>query len=662
MRIAGPALALLFLLQDVEYVKKATREETRAASIEATLKKQPALTLGGWKYIGPFDNAGGRGVMAKYPPELEIDLAGEYVGADKRMVKWQDGARFKDGAVINLNLFNRLNYSVCYLYRAIEADGPATCTAYVGSDDSVSVWVNGERVHDYLQPRGMPAKKDEVEIALKKGTNHLLFKVANWEGPTEFTFQLERLAPSALAKLEARLDKDFPAAGERGFYRIETIDTPRGVVFEVGGMGFWPDGSLVACTRRGEIWRLKGKEWTRWACGLHEPLGLCPGETGEVWCVQRPELTHVKDTDGDGEADLYETVSAGWGMSGHYHEFAFGPVRDKEGNFWGTLNVDFWNAAVGGARAPYRGWSFKVTPKGEFVPWSSGLRSPDGIGLSPDGELFVTDNQGDFLGTSPIHHITKGAFHGHPAGLRWDKSFEGDPFKTPMAELDKRRKPPAVLIPFGPMGHSPTEPVWDTTGGKFGPFEGHMFVGDQTQSNLVRVTLEKVGGEYQGACYPFRYGFVSGLHRLAFAKDGSLWVGQTDRGWDAVGGKPWGLQRVVWLGQVPFEIHTMSLVKDGFELTFTKPVDRETASRAASYSMQCYHYHYWQTYGSPQVANAPVRIDSVSVSEDGRKVTLVVPSLPTRKVYELHVKGVKGADGSELLHGAAYYTLNRVRP
>ena len=69
-------------------------------------------------------------------------------------------------------------------------------------------------------------------------------------------------------------------------------------------------------------------------------------------------------------------------------------MRDSKGNFWGAIS----GIGVGGA-GKYFGWSFKVTPKGEYIPWSSGLRSPNGLGLTPDDELFVTDNQGEYMGS-----------------------------------------------------------------------------------------------------------------------------------------------------------------------------------------------------------------------------------------------------------------------
>jgi hypothetical protein len=105
-------------------------------------------------------------------------------------------------------------------------------------------------------------------------------------------------------------------------YRVETIPTPKGIAPEIGGITFAPDGRLAAAFRRGYIYLLDpaNLRWEKFAEGLQSPLGIIPGKPDEFFVVHLPELTRIVDTDRDGEADLYETVSDSWGMSGNYHE------------------------------------------------------------------------------------------------------------------------------------------------------------------------------------------------------------------------------------------------------------------------------------------------------------------------------------------------------
>ena len=190
----------------------------------------------------------------------------------------------------------------------------------------------------------------------------------------------------------------------------------------------------------------------------------------------------------------------------------------------------------------------------------------------------MTDNQSDWVPTGSLYHVRKDHFFGHPASLVWKKEWKNrDPFNAPITELDKMRTRAAVLFPQGIMANSPSQPLVDMTKGKFGPFSGQMFIGEMNRDRILRVMLEKVGGEFQGACIPFidGRGLRVGNNRLAFAPDGSLWVGQIGfGGWLGES----GMQKIVFSGNTPMDVHTMSLTSNGFELTFTQPVDATTVT------------------------------------------------------------------------------------
>ncbi|MBI2686514.1 MAG: hypothetical protein HYX27_09385 [Acidobacteria bacterium] len=474
-------------------------------------------------------------------------------------------------------------------------------------------------------------------------------------------------------------------------YRVENVPLPRDIAPEVAGVAFGVDGQLAVTFRRGYLYLLDTKtgRWKRFAEGLQSPLGVMAADKpGEYFVAHLPELTRVADTDGDGVADLYETVADGWGISGNYHEFLYGPVRDKQGNFYLSLGLSSNGAEprmpvrgeftskgrqakeqkegiVGkvGHYSPttYRGCSLKITPVGAVELVSCGFRQPNGLGFNGEGDLFATDNQGDWVGTSPLHHVTPGAFHGHPASLNWAPWFGGrDPVETPVAELDQLRKMPAIQFPQNDMGGSVTQPLLDTTRGAFGPYTGQMLVAEWTYPRILRADLEKVGGEYQGAACLFfdGNGLRAGNNRIALSPDGkSLYTAQTSRIW----GTSEGLQRIVYTGKTPMDILHMRLLKDGFELEFTKPVNAAMARDAAAYSLVSYFYKYHSTYGSPKTDVQPEKVTAVSVSPDGRKVRLMVEGLRARRIYELRPKGIRGVDGSVLCTTEAAYTLNKLR-
>ncbi len=480
------------------------------------------------------------------------------------------------------------------------------------------------------------------------------------------------LAATALLSVAAA-SRPAAAVEEADYYRAVSFNPP-GLDLEVSGLLTLKDGRVMVATRGGEIFVIEDAygdptkaRFRRWAFGLATPLGLLEHQ-GAIWIAQRGELTRVRDTDRDGAADAFETVGDGWEVSGNYHEYAFGPVLDRKGQMWITLNKPFGEELYG--RAHWRGWAVRMNPKtGAMTPIATGLRSPAGVEASPTGEIFYTDNQGEWCNASKLAVIEPGEFHGHPWGLPTcalpaAAAAVKCPKEVPEGELMKDLKAkipnfkmPAVWFPYDKMGKSPSGLRWDLTKGKFGPFAGQVFVGDQHHAQVMRVFLEKVNGHWQGAAFRFREGLESGVVRLGFGADGSLFVGMTNAGWGSKGSKPWGLQRLVWTGKVPFEIHEMRARKDGFELTFTKPVDPAVLGAPGTFDLSSYTYRLRSNYGGPEEDVAQLVVRSAVVGRDRRSVRLVVDGLRAGYVHELKLKGARAEDGTPLLHPEAYYTL-----
>ncbi|MDP4585129.1 MAG: hypothetical protein NWT04_14550 [Verrucomicrobiales bacterium] len=480
------------------------------------------------------------------------------------------------------------------------------------------------------------------------------------------------ILPALLATaLRAELPK------ESDYYTITSIPAPAGEVIEGGGIELIPDGRVAVCTRRGQIWMIenafehpaKPAKWTLFAEYLHEPLGLA-WRDGWLYVVQRPEVTRLRDDNSDGRADLFETVSDGWGVNGDYHEYTFGSQFDKEGNIWTTLCL----TGSFTAQSLYRGWALRISHDGKLLPTASGVRSPGGVGFNAEGDVFYTDNQGPWNGSSSLKWIKPGSFQGNPNGNIFYAFAEGAagerPLDPPYTEQGSRTVteranipelvPPAVILPHAKVGNSPTGIVPDMSSGKFGPFAGQVFVGEQTHSKIHRVFLEKVNGLYQGAMFPFLEGFKSGNIALRLSDDGALFTSGSNRGWGARGGMPYNFERINWTGRVPFEIHEMRALPDGFELTFTQPVDKASAIDA-SFKMTAYTYIYQKAYGSPEVDQVTPKVTVASVADDGLSLKLEVEPLTRGHVHELESAGLKTtAGGHGLLHPQAYYTLNEI--
>lgn len=459
---------------------------------------------------------------------------------------------------------------------------------------------------------------------------------------------------------------------ESDYYKITTFETPIGEVIEAGGFQMMPDDSIAVCSRRGDIFRIRdpfaeqvgAEQFSVIARGLHEPLSLA-WRDGWLYATQRCEVTRMRDEDGDGAADVFETVADGWGISTDYHEYAFGSKFDKDGNMAVTLCLTgSFNSDV-----PYRGWAMKITPDGETIPMTSGVRSPAGIGADAKGRWFYTDNQGPWNGTCALKPLLQGKFVGHPGGFKWYADAESTMGPQPLepesgsrmhTESDRiaELEMPVVLFPYDKMGKSASGIACDTTDGKFGPFKNQLFVADQSASTIMRVFLEEIDGHVQGVCFPFRSGFASGNVGVEMTPSGSLFVGGTNRGWGSVGNRPFAIERLDWTGKVPFEILAMRLKNDGFELEFTQPVDPEAAANPSAYQLQTYTYEYRSQYGSPEVDHTRPTVRSATVSEDRMKVRLVIDGLQRGHVHEFLCDSITNATGQRLLHPQAYYTAS----
>jgi uncharacterized cupredoxin-like copper-binding protein len=399
-------------------------------------------------------------------------------------------------------------------------------------------------------------------------------------------------------------------------------------------------------------------------------LGLAY-RNGSFYCTQRGELTKITDTNNDGYADSYEPVYR-FDLSGNYHEYAYGPVFDKNGDMYVTLNVAW--IGYGEALAKWHGWLLKIKEDGTMEPIAAGLRSPAGFMVNSANDVFFGENQGDWVGSGRVTHLKKGDFAGNAGSLNWSGEPES-PLKLTKAQLKtvddgrpmheaakviKELKLPAVWFPHTLMGISTADILEDTTGGAFGPFAGQYFVSDQGHSKIMRMTLEKVKGNYQGACYPFREGFASGLIRLRFGIDGSMFGGMTSRGWASTGKELYALQRLEWTGKIPFEMKNISARPDGFEIEFTRPVNQKQAKNAATYEVTGFTYRYQHQYGSEIINSKKAKLKAIQVSADGTKVRLVLDSLREGYIHELKLHDLFAADGLNLLHNTAYYTLNNI--
>jgi len=465
-------------------------------------------------------------------------------------------------------------------------------------------------------------------------------------------------------------------------YRLETITLPKGVPPEAGGLKFDSEGNLYVALRRGDILMAKPTadpakfQWKLFATGFHNACGIEVIAPRHIVISQMPELTEVRDTDGDGLADSYRALTTAWGVSGNYHE-TNEICSDGKGGYYIAVGTASHNGPTFhrlrgeyskiGRRGRnfssvlWKGWVMHYAADGKVSPFAKGFRMHNGIMRDSKGGIWCTDNQGDWRATTPLYHVKKNNFYGHPSSLVWDPNWPvgKDPLKMSLKEINAMRTRAAVLIPYKEMNRSASEPV--EVPDQFGPFAGQMLIPDNNGTRITRVMLDEVNGDYQGACTHFvnGHGMLSGGNRAVFSPDGkSLYTGHTVRGW----GKPSeGLQRITWLGKTPLDIKTMKLTKSGFLLTLTRPVDPADGFAHEQFSLRSFRYEDKWSYGGPKLDQRDEVVAARQI--DSTKIEVDVQNLVAGRVYQLTItgrKGGKGKGGVQLANKDFYYTLNQL--
>lgn len=546
------------------------------------------------------------------------------------------------------------------------------------SDDGGFLYIDNKQIIDNDGYHG--ARPRDGEVILKKGKHPI--RINYFEGGGGYTLSLQwakhgdnkfSIIPNAvLSHTKKQFKKTAPyipisevtknvpgdRISETSVHPAFDLHQARPESFlpKVGGMDFMSDSSLIVCTwdSVGPVYKLEGVtrnnpekiKVTRIATGLAEPLGI-KVVNDTIYVLQKQELTRLIDTDKDGIIDDYQTVSDAWDVSANFHEFAFGLVY-KDGYFYATLATAI---EPGGAsvikQIQDRGKVVKIsknTGKAEFI--ASGLRTPNGIGIGVDGEIFVADNQGDWLPSSKILHVKEGAWYGSRS-----VDFEGT--------ANLKETLPVVWLPQDEIGNSPSQPAYLNVG----PYKGQQIHGEVTHGGLKRVFVEKVNGEYQGAVFRFTQGLEGGVNRTIWGPDGSIYVGMIGNpgNWSTPGGKWYGLQRLTYNGKSVFEMLAVRAKSNGMEIEFTEPLGERYGNAAADYDIQQWYYKPTKEYGGPKLGLENLNVKSVNISPDRRKVFLELDGIKPNHVVYVHLAGVFLTDkNNQIWSTEAWYTMNNI--
>ncbi|MEO0476098.1 MAG: hypothetical protein AAF085_09055 [Planctomycetota bacterium] len=472
-------------------------------------------------------------------------------------------------------------------------------------------------------------------------------------------------------------------------YQLTNI-RPNEMKMPVGGLGMLSDGRLVVARfnarslkapspttdPNGELWLISNPDsddpnkvtGEKIADNMFEPSGVYV-INDEIFVSQRSELSKFTYNASTKQWDK-EAIASGWDTN-DFHQISAGlpwipgPTADHPGFFYMSRGAGLGK----NQNPPNHGSVWKIDlskPAGENVEvLSGGHRTPNGLGLNKAGECFVIDNQGGWTPANEINHVQKGKFYGYHQRHDPPKAY-GSPFQPEVKDGVTGVTEAAIRLPQDEIGNSPTELLMFPDG--FG-FDGQLALGDMRYGGLNRVFLEEVNGVYQGCVMRFTQGLEAGPNRIFFGPDGSLYVGGI--GGNHGGTWSWqdpqrsnrrayqGLERLTPTGKSAFEIHHMTVTKDGFVLSFTQPVAKETLENPATYEVSQWTYKATGKYGGPKIDKHGLEITSATASADGKSVTLKISELKEGYVVYLRTDPLSTA-GKAIWSGEVWYTLNEI--
>ena len=439
------------------------------------------------------------------------------------------------------------------------------------------------------------------------------------------------------------------------------------------GLAWRPNGQLIVTSLKGRVWSGTDTDGD----GLEDHLQPLDGEWAAPFGVSAADdyvdvinkwgLVRLFDKDQDGVVEKFETLASGWGHTADYHDWAVGLVKDRRGNyFMATSCQQDQRPAVA---AQWRGMVLKLVPRTgttdrprrfQVVPVTGGHRFPIGIAQNRSGDLFVTDNQGNYNPFNELNHVISGARYG------FINSVDRKPdFQPPLT-------PPAIDIPHpwtrsvnGICFLESPQAKGTSPQASFGPFEGQLVGCEYDTRRLIRMSLQQVGDTTQGAAYPFTFVAPTAGEPLlgpltcAVSPAGDLYVGCIrDSGWGGANNIGTLVRLRLEPEKLPVGIAEVRTIRDGFEIVFTGSVNRELAGDKARYAISSFTRVSTPTYGGPDQQRRNETIQSIQVDPTARRVRIQLPDMREGFVYEFHLQ--KLVSGERLFFpDEAYYTLRK---
>jgi len=500
------------------------------------------------------------------------------------------------------------------IVRALSADTATGVTVLLGrTKDADRIGVRGPGRREQLdgwEVYRIPAGKQQVEIA---------YAPVGAARPTGWPEEHGTLAFTDFSAKKVVTQGELSTkTGEP--YVTDRIKLPDDNAWKapmyVSGVDFFDDGRVAICTFHGDVWigsgldaKLEQVTWERFATGLYHPLGL-KVVNGMIHVTCRDGLWKLQaGPDGKGSAQTYAVFNSDIQVTKNFHEFVFDLQADDAGNFYFIKAGPVKKGGRGfDDLCDHHGVLFKVSPDGSTMSVvATGFRAPNGLGISPTGQLTSGDNEGTWTPVCRLNWIKQGGFYGVPPLAH--RTTEPTDYDRPLCWMPKD------------VDNSSGGQVW-VTSDQWGPWKGRLLHLSYGMCSLYGVLPQEVEfrgqPQMQGGLTRFNVNFDSGAMRARFnPKDGQLYVVGL-RGWQTTAVKNGCLQRVRYTGEKVRTPLDLKVTQGRVEVRFGEALDPAVAKDPGSWNIEIWNYLWSAAYGSPDLSTKVKPVPAAEVGKDGK--------------------------------------------
>lgn len=451
------------------------------------------------------------------------------------------------------------------------------------------------------------------------------------------------------------LSSPIQVGAENGAYAEDVFVLPKinpwNSRMRPSGIDFMKDGkAAIVCTIDGEVYRLEGitqKEgmikWHRMATGLFQPLGI-KYHKGEIYVGCRDQIVRLKDLNGDGETDFYESFNSDHQVTEHFHEFAMGLQTDEQGNFYYAKSGRHARRSL----VPQHGTLLKVSSDGQQTEiLANGFRAANGVCLNSDGSFYVTDQEGYWNPMNRINRVTKGGFYGNMYGYNPPADSSDEAMIHPIAWVDMK------------YDRSPAELLW-VDSDRWGPLNGGLLNLSYGYGKTFVVLLQDVDDLQQAGMIELPIPRIpTGLMRGRFnPADGQLY---------ACGMSAWATSQMIQIGGLyrirytgsPLNLPVkMGAFKGGIQLTFSDALDATAAKNIANYTINTWELKRSRRYGSKRYNPQTLQVEKLSLADDGKTVFIHLPNI--QKTWCMEILYDLKSEAGKKFEGAVHNTIHQL--